>query len=386
VRASRADVLITGGGTAGHIYPALAVADALVANGHDKAAVQFVGARHGLERELVPPTGFALTLLPGRGLVRRLSLRNLAAIAGLVAAIPIAVALILRRRPRVVVAVGGYGGVACSLAARVCGVPVVTVNVDAVAGAANRLIGRFAAASTVPTPGSSLRRAVVTGVPVRAAVRAAVRSAEGRHEARGMFGFDESSFVLAVVGGSLGARRLNDAASGLPPLLANRQDVVIYHVSGSRDYEELRGRGVSPSGGGPDYRLVRFEDRLPELFVAADLVLSRAGAMTVAELRAIGAPAILVPLPGAPADHQRANARALAATGAAVVLEDGETTSARVAELVRELLDDRVRLAAMTGAARTAVEPDAADAIAKLVDRVAADAQVPRRGRALVAR
>jgi UDP-N-acetylglucosamine--N-acetylmuramyl-(pentapeptide) pyrophosphoryl-undecaprenol N-acetylglucosamine transferase len=380
VRAGRADVLITGGGTAGHIYPALAVAEALVANGHDKSSIQFVGARRGLERELVPPTGFTLTLLPGRGLVRRLRPVNLLAIAGLLAAFPLALAIVAHRRPQVVVAVGGYGGLACSIAAFVCRIPVITVNVDAVAGAANRLVSRFGAAAAVPHPGSPLPRAVVTGVPVRAAVRQADRSSEGRLQARRAFGFDESSFVLAVVGGSLGARRLNEAAVGLAPLLTGRHDVVIYHVSGSRDYEELRaGPGGARANGqvppaseiGAAYRLIRFEERLPELFVAADLVLSRAGAMTVAELRAIGTPAILVPLPGAPADHQRANAQALASTGAALLLEDRDASAARVAELVLELLTDRVRLAAMTGAARTMAEPDAADAIAKLIDAVA---------------
>ena len=376
----RADVLITGGGTAGHVYPALAIAEALVKRGHDRAGVQFVGARRGLERTLVPPSGFPMRLLPGRGFVRSMSAKNLLALGGLGVAFVEALGLVLRARPAVVVAVGGYGGVACGLAAVVLRIPVVTVNVDAVPGAANRLVGRFAASSAVARAGSGLRHEIVTGVPVRDAALQADRSASGRAEARRALGLPAERAIVAVVGGSLGASRLNRAALGLRCILAERDDLLIYHVSGQRDYETLRAAVDTEPPGRLDYRLVAFEEQLPALFAAADLVVSRAGAMTVAELGAIGTPAILVPLPGAPSDHQSENARTLEGRGAAILVPDGAATANELAALLTDLLADRPRLEAMGERAHSPANREAAGAIAALVDDVAASGRRAREG------
>jgi len=373
-----ADVLITGGGTAGHVYPALAIAEALVVRGHDRSRVLFVGARRGLERVLVPPSGFPMRLLPGRGLLRRMSWRNLVALGGLGIAFVEALGLVARLRPGVVVAVGGYGGVACGLAAAALGVPVVTVNVDAVPGAANRLVGRFAASSAVARPGSGLRHEVVTGVPVRDAALAVDRSPAGRGAARGALGIDAERSVVAFVGGSLGAARLNRAALGLRRILADRADLLVYHVSGARDLAALAAEVAAEPVGALEYRLVGFEERLPELFAAADLVVSRSGAMTVAELGAIGTPSVLVPLPGAPADHQRENARVLEQRGAAIVLDDADATADTLAALVSALLSDRRRLEEMERGARSGANRDAAASVAALIDDVA-EAGRPRR-------
>jgi undecaprenyldiphospho-muramoylpentapeptide beta-N-acetylglucosaminyltransferase len=365
----RVQVLITGGGTGGHVEPALAVARALAPLGVGAESILFVGATRGMEARLVPAAGFALRLLPGRGFVRRIALANLGAAAGLLVALVEAVGIVVRHRPSVVVMVGGYAGVACSVAAVVCRVPLVVVNVDSEAGRANRLIGRFAATCAVAGAASGLPRAVVTGPPVREEVLAVDRSAKGRAAARQLLGVEETRRVLAVVGGSLGAGRLNDAALELRSALSSRGDLLVYHVAGTRNESELRRRiAAAPLGtGGLEYRLVAFEAALPSLFALADLVISRAGAMTVAELAVIGVPSVLVPLPGAPGDHQSVNARTLEGLGAAVVLPDRDATGERLVGLVNELLADAPRLVAMGEAARAAGRPGAAAEIAALV-------------------
>ena len=372
---TRAQVVITGGGTAGHVLPAIAVARALVAAGVAPGAIHFVGTRRGMERLLVPEAGFSLTLLPGRGIVRRPSLRNVAAVAGIVAAFVASLYQLGRRRPRVVVAVGGFGAVACSFAAGVWRVPVVVVNVDSVPGAANRMIGRLATACAVAFPGTALPRAVLTGAPVRPEVLGVDRTERGRARARAALGITGGGPLVGVVGGSLGARRLNEATIGLAGLLRHRGDAVVYHVCGRRSLDEVAAAAAAAGLAdrpGFEYRVVAYEDRLAELFAAADLIVGRAGASTVAELAAIGTPSILVPLPGAPSDHQAKNAAWLCAAGAAVRLDDAQATAERVFSEVVALLDDPGRLGAMGEAARRQGRRDAAGAVASLVVDVAA--------------
>jgi len=209
-----ASFLLGGGGTAGHTVPAIAVARALVAAGVDPAAIGFVGGRRGSEGTMVAEAGFAMTLLPGRGIQRRLTTENLGAAWGLACAGGEALALIRARRPAVVLAMGGWASVSCAMAAVGRGVPVVVAEQNAVPGASNRLVGRFAKAAAVPFAGTPLPRAVVTGNPVRAEILAVDRSPAGRAAARAALGLPEGRTVVAVFGGSLGALRLNKAVLG----------------------------------------------------------------------------------------------------------------------------------------------------------------------------
>ncbi len=370
--------LVTGGGTAGHVQPALAVAEALVAAGHARETIGFVGSRRGMEGTLVPEAGFEVTLLPGRGIQRRLTLENLAAVAGLLAACVLALVIVVKRRPRVVVSVGGYAGLPCAAAAVVLRVPVVVVNLDTVPGASNRLVARFARKSAVAFEGSSLPNQVLTGAPIRGAVLRADRSRQGRDAARAALRLPPGRLVLGVAGGSLGARRLNDAALGLAKSWASRGDVTIYHVAGERNLAALErdaaGLGLGPRTSreeGLDYRLVGFERQMPALLAACDLAVCRAGASTVAELAAIGTPSVLVPLPGAPDDHQTHNAEALCRVGAAVILADEDCSPARLEDLVSPLLADHGRLDSMASAAGAVGHRDAAERVAELVESVA---------------
>lgn len=363
--------VVAGGGTGGHALPALAVARALAARGHDPASVELVGTRRGPEGPLLDGQGFPVTLLPGRGISRSLTPRALAANAGAVAGVARALATSLwrtaRSRPRVVVSVGGYASFAPAAAAVVCRVPLVLVNLDAVPGLVHRLLGRVAAASAVAFPGTSLPRAVVTGTPVREEMREVDRSPAAAAEARTALGLPADRGTVGVFGGSLGARRINRAVAGLATAWAGRGDLAIYHVTGQRDWD-------GDAGSGPAavdrlvYRRVPFEREMGRLYRAADVVVCRAGATTTAELAVAGVPSVLVPLPGAPGDHQSANARALAAVGAAEVVTDEECDAVHLEKVLGALLADRPRLQTMGEGARTLGHPDAADRVADVVE------------------
>jgi UDP-N-acetylglucosamine--N-acetylmuramyl-(pentapeptide) pyrophosphoryl-undecaprenol N-acetylglucosamine transferase len=361
--------IIAGGGTAGHVVPGLAVAHALVARGHPAESIHWVGGRRWTEGDVVRAAGFEATLLPGRGIQRRVTTDNIGAVWGLSQAGAQALSLVRARRPAVVLAMGGYASVTCALAAAAQRVPLVVAEQNAVPGASNRLVGRFAKACAVPFPGTPLPRAVVTGNPVRSEILAVDRSPAGRAAARAALGLPEDRTVLAVFGGSLGALRLNNAVLGAFATWGRRSDLAVRHVVGERDWSLVTGE--PPQLDGLFWQPVRYDDQRELSLAAADLAVSRAGGNTVAELAAVGLPSILVPLPGAPGDHQTANARHLADAGAAVLVADGELSAARLVREVDGLLGDAGRLAKMAEAARRVGRRDAADAVAQLVEQCA---------------
>ena len=358
--------VIAGGGTAGHLLPGLVVAEALVEGGRERAAIHFVGSDRGVEARLVPEAGFSLDELPGRGIQRRLTFSNVGAALGIVRGVGQAFAILRRRRPAVVVALGGHASVACALAAVVLRIPVVVLEQNVRAGAANRLIGRFARAAAVSFEGTDLPRATVTGNPLRPEIRSLDRG-RGRVAARRRLGLPVDATVVAVFSGSLGSRRINDAVRGAVGHWAHRGDLAIRHVVGSRDFDEYVRTAPHPPAGGLVYQVVRYEEHMDLLLAAADLAVTRAGG-GVAELATSKLPAVLVPLPIATRDHQTANARALEAVGAAIVVADADLTPQRLIDEVEGLLDDRARLATMAAAMEAAARPDAAERVAELVE------------------
>lgn len=364
--------VIAGGGTGGHVIPALAIGRALVARGHSPSSLHYVGSERGIESRLVPEAGFSLTVLPGRGIQRRLTAENVGAALGLARAASQAVALLRRLRPQVVVVVGGFASVPCALGATTLRLPIVVQEQNAVPGAANRLSARVARASAVAYEGTDLPRAVVTGNPVRPEVLAVTRGDADRAAARSALGLPEGRRVVGVFGGSLGALRINRAVLDALPGWADRADVAVHHVVGDRDWSLVEQSRPTLPDGGLWYRPVRYEDRLPLLMAAADVCVSRAGGNTVAELAVVGAPSVLVPLPGAPGDHQTANARVLAGAGGAVLVPDAQLDGARFAAEVDALLGDSDRLAAMHAAAAQVGRRDAAEQVAALVEEHAA--------------
>lgn len=378
---SRTFAVIAGGGTAGHVVPGLAIGLALATRGHERGSIHFVGSRRGIDRRLVEPEGFPLTLMPGRGIVRSLRLANLGAVLGLAVAVAQSVVLLLRLRPRVVVSMGGYAAAPCGLVAGLLRIPLVLAEQNAVPTATHRLLARFATASAVPFEGTPLPGAIVTGNPVRPEVLAIDTSDQGRRRARRELGLPEERFVLAAFGGSLGARRINEAVWELARRWIDRGDVAIHHVVGERDWNLLDGQGLAgPSEGSPAglvYRPVRYEERMPLLLAAADLAVCRSGG-SVAELAVARLPAVLVPLPIAPFDHQTHNARALVEAGGAILVADPDLDADRLEEIVGPLVGDRATLDAMAQGLSSVAAPDAAARVAALVEEVARGRAAPR--------
>jgi undecaprenyldiphospho-muramoylpentapeptide beta-N-acetylglucosaminyltransferase len=329
---------------------------------------------------MVPAAGFPLTLLPGRGIQRRFTLANVSATIGLLRAIARAVGLVRRERPAVLLALGGYASVPAALGAALWRVPIVVAEQNAVPGAANRLVARFAKASAVSFPNTALPRAVVTGNPVRREVRLLAR-ADRRSEARASFGLegDDDRVLIVAFGGSLGARRINDATLALARSWLARGDIALRHVIGERDWDDAAARVEAlteeldlrrrAGEAALRYDAVRYEHDMPTVYAAADLVVCRSGASTIAELAVAGVPSVLVPLPHAPGDHQTANARAMVDAGGALLLADADADADRVGETLDALVRDRGRREDMARAARSLARPDAAERVADLVER-----------------
>ena len=362
--------IVAGGGTAGHVVPGLAIAEELVRRGVPRDAIQYVGSERGIETQLVPTAGFPLTVLPGRGIERRLTLANVGAVVGLVRAILTGIGLVRRLRPAVVVGLGGYASVPCVIGAVLWRVPIVVAEQNAVPGAANRLAGRFAKACAVSFDGTALPHAEWTGNPVRPEIVAlAEPDPDRRRAARQGLGVADDRTFVAVFGGSLGARRINHAVADATARWSDRDDLALRHVSGRRDHDELVERIRIPDDATLEHQLIEYEDDMPSVYAAADLVLCRAGASSVAELAVTGMPAVLIPLPGAPGDHQTANARALVDAGAAVLVPDAELDADRVVAEIDALAADPERRAAMAAAARRFSRPGAAAAVVDVVER-----------------
>jgi UDP-N-acetylglucosamine--N-acetylmuramyl-(pentapeptide) pyrophosphoryl-undecaprenol N-acetylglucosamine transferase len=347
--------LLTGGGTGGHTYPAIAVAQELQSRGH---RVRFVGGKRGIEGRVVPEAGFEIDLLPGRGLQRRLTVQNFSAIWGAFSALFRALTVVRRYRPRVVVGFGGYASFPCVLAARLLRVPVVVHEQDAAPGLANRLGVRLGARPAVSLPDTPLPGATLTGNPVRA-----VFTRLEREHAPG-------PALIAVFGGAHGARTINRAALGCYDVWRDRSDLAVRHVCGPRNIETCTAElaAARRAGDSLQYELVGYEERMDRLYSKAAVAVCRSGAGTIAELTAVGLPAILVPLPGAPSDHQTRNAQTLARAGAAVMLRDEACDAAHLARAVSDLLDDPDRLSQMGRAAHALGRRDAAERLADLVE------------------
>ena len=357
--------LIAGGGTAGHVVPALAVAQALVSRGHDADQIHFVGSRRGMEAEFIPAEGFGITLLPGRGInERKLTPANFAAAGALAGAGAAGMALVARHRPAVVLCVGGYASLAPGVAAGLLRRPVVIHEQNAQPSAANKVNARFARACAVSLPGTPLPRPVLTGSPVGPDFASLDRSAEGREAARQRLRLPPGKTVVAVWGGSLGARSINEAIRGVVETWSDRDDLVVHHVVGRRDFPTWQ----PPTQGRITYRAVEYESAMVDVLVAADVAVSRAGGMTVAELALAGLPAILVPLPIAPGDAQTANARVLVDAGGALTVQDRDLDANSLAALLEPLIADPERRARMSVAVATLGRPDAAQQVAELME------------------
>lgn len=353
--------VIAAGGTAGHVVPALAIADALRADAVPQPRIVFIGGERA-ERELVPAAGYDLRTIAVEGLSRSNPLKAARAAGKAAAAVRAAGAILDELRPAAVLGGGGYVAGPVGLAAVRRGIPLVLTEADSHLGLTNRLLARRArrVCLAFPIEGRS-------GEPYRVTGRPVPPPATDRAAARSRFGLKDGDTVVLVFGGSLGARSVNDAAIGA----WGEADpgFRVLHAAGERDLADLRARLGDPPPAWYDLR--GFIDRFGEALLACDLVVARSGG-SIFEVAAAGRPAILVPYPHAAGDHQAENARWMERAGAALVLGDGDVTAGRLAAEVGALLGDPERLAAMARASAELARPGAAQDIAAELRRFAA--------------
>jgi UDP-N-acetylglucosamine--N-acetylmuramyl-(pentapeptide) pyrophosphoryl-undecaprenol N-acetylglucosamine transferase len=358
--------VVTGGGTSGHVLPALAVADALVAAGHEPSSIRYIGAERGIETRLLPETPYPHEFLDVVGFQRALSRRNIGFLPKMVRSTRRAITLLRADRPRVVVSVGGYASMPAVFAAHRLHIPVVVVSYDRSPGRASRLAARRAAASAVAFDHSPLPRAEVTGAPVRQAVLDVDRAAD-RSAARRVLGVPEDRFLIAVMGGSLGSGVLNSAVAAYA--VAHRDDpgLAIRQIAGER-FAATTGAVVA-DGAGVMHQVVGYEADMPSVYAACDLLIGRGGASTVHEVAVTGTPAILVPWAGAAEDHQTGNVRWLSEVGGAVLLPEDELD--RLDAEIDRLRSDRAAVEALSAAAAERGAVHRSGALADLIQRVA---------------
>lgn len=357
--------VLAGGGTGGHVIPALAIAHEL--RELYTAEIIFIGTSRGIENRLVPAAGFQLKLVEVGALKKVSLLTRLQTMAALPAAIFRSWQILSEFRPDVVIGVGGYASGPAMLAAALAGIPTLAFEPNVVPGLANRIMAPMVSAAAVHFEETChyFRRCQVTGVPVRTAFFRLPAKSPG------------SAPTLLFFGGSQGAHAINQAVlQSLGTIVEEIPGIHIIHQTGERDYNEaqaayLRSRARA--------EVFPFIEDMPEMFACADLLVCRSGASTVAEVTAAGKPAVLIPFPHAADDHQLRNAEALARAGAAVLIPEKELTSERLVRTVRELMCDPSRLARMAAASRKLAHPDAAREIARTAGRLAGSAADERR-------
>ena len=351
-------VLIMAGGTGGHIFPGLAVAEALRGRG---VPVAWLGAVGGMETRVVPANGIELHTVAVGGLRGKGFATRLRAPWMLARALLRALAIVRKVRPRSVLSMGGYVAGPGGVAARLLGCPLVVHEQNAVAGYTNRKLARHARAVLAGFDGA-LSGATWVGNPVRAAI-AALPVPAARFAQR------TGAACLLVLGGSLGARALNLAIPRALAALPPEQRPQVVHQCGARGLEEARD---AYAVAGVQAHIVPFIDDMAGAYAWADLAVCRAGALTVAELTAAGLGALLVPFPHAVDDHQTRNGQALVDAGAAELIQEATLDIDTLARRLQTLLADRPRLLAMAAAARDLAKPDATDTIASVCLEVAA--------------
>jgi UDP-N-acetylglucosamine--N-acetylmuramyl-(pentapeptide) pyrophosphoryl-undecaprenol N-acetylglucosamine transferase len=348
---------IAGGGTGGHVTPALALGQAARAAGE---TCLFLGARRGMETRLVPEAGFELVALPAHPVIGRGPLARAGALAGLAASTVLAAWALLRFGGDAVLSVGGYAAVPATLAALLLRRPFALVEANARPGAANRAVARFArrifvefeAAGTALAGSAADPRVRVTGLPLRRELVEAFRDARPPRA-------PEPPYRIFVCGGSQGARQINDAVLALLPRLDPARFEWV-HQTGESDRERV---AAAYAAAGARATVVAFERDMAARYRHADLVVCRAGAMTLAELALAGRPALLVPLTHVGGGEQLENARERERLGAALVVDPARDTGEALGEALGKLLADPARLAAMAAAAARLARPDAAERI-----------------------
>lgn len=364
--------VVTGGGTGGHIYPALAIAQGLLKK-YPQAEVLYVGRAGGLEEELAPKAGIPFYPLPLTGLKRHLSLQNLVALYQAARGLWLARKVLSQFRPQVVIGTGGYVCGPVILAAVLLGIPTLIHEQNALPGLTNRLLSPLVSrvALTFAEAQNHLSRkarVAVTGLPVREEVLS-----WRRDEARRAMGIPQDALLILSFGGSQGARTINEAMVQVLKEFQGQKGTYFLHITGPGQYEGFlehavkAGLRVAQNG---NIILVPYLYEMPRALAAADLAICRAGAATLAELTAAGLPAILIPYPHAAGNHQEHNARVLEKAGAALIVLDQQLTGELLVKILKNLLSQPEKLKAMSQASRRLGRPQALESILELVEEL----------------
>lgn len=360
-------VMLTGGGTGGHIYPALAIAKGLLARDAE-TQILYVGIRDGMEARLVPEAGVKFAGISGKGLPRRLSLETIIVIGGSIKALWETKKLLRQFHPDLVVGTGGYVSGPVVLTAALFNIPTLLHEQNALPGITNRLLARVVRRVMVTFPESTAHFGVkkkleLVGLPVRPEIGKVSREVGAKH-----FKLMSDRLTLLVTGGSRGARTLNMAMIGVLERLAQYKDIQVIWATGKTTYtetiEELKQRGISWER--PGWLVLEYLKDMPEALACADIFIGRAGAASLAELMVAGIPSVLIPYPYAAENHQEHNAQALVQAGAAQIILDSELDGERLWKEVDELISQPKLLAKMGAAAHTLAQPEALNKIVNL--------------------
>ena len=357
-------IVLSGGGTAGHINPALALSEVLESRGCE---VYFAGTPHGVESRLVPQAGLPFKAFEASGFNRSHPLTIISGVAKIAKSTRAAQRWFSEVKPDVVVGFGWYVSIPVARASEKMGIPVVIHEQNSVMGMANKYLAKKASAvcltyehSARDVVGASCVR--VTGNPVRSSVIEARRD-----EGRSLLGIPDEARMLLVFGGSLGARHINEAVVAMKDELLSREDLHVVHITGPKELESVKGALDLTPQEAERWHVMGYQDRMGETLAAADAIVSRAGATSLAEISARAIPALLVPFPFATEDHQTTNARAYVEAGCAYMMADADVMSDEFRRKVCTLVDDGEVRASMTRAARAQKTADAASILADVV-------------------
>ena len=362
-------VLISGGGTGGHIYPAITIVKEMAKL--EETEFLYVGSKNGLESEIVPKEGIPFVTLETQGLTRRLTAQNILALAKSGIAMVKAATIIRKFKPDVVIGTGGFVCGPVLLTAALMGIPTLIQEQNVIAGITNKILSSFVDVVAIGYEDARrafqrAKRVVYTGNPVRPEVLSVTRD-----EGRKRFDLEDSTFAVLVAGGSRGARSINKAMIGVHHHFKDTSNLRIIHVTGKLDYEwvieELtKGGDVSANS-----QIIPYLHDMPLALAAADLAIFRAGAVGLAEIADRGIPSVLIPYPFAAEDHQTYNAHAFVASGAAKMIVDKFLTSEELISDIEELMGNRELLEQMAIASASLGRPEAAKDIAKLALSIA---------------
>jgi undecaprenyldiphospho-muramoylpentapeptide beta-N-acetylglucosaminyltransferase len=369
--------VITGGATSGHVVPALAIIELLIEAGHPQDKLLYVGSDRGIETTLVPPTGVACVFLSVDGFTRGLSFskikRNLKMLPTMMRATQLATQILVQNRPSVVVSVGGYVSAPICRAARHLKIPVVTCSYDSQPGLATKMQSRYASAVAVAHVPSRFAKAQLTGAPVRGVLRN-LNVQEMRTTSRRRLGFADDAKLVVVMGGSLGSVVLNKATEKLVSEFdkPNMQKSAVLHIAGARymDSVDLPAVIKRPDGS-VKYQRIAYSEQMSDVYSSADLVVSRSGASTVAEIATVGIASLLIPWKDAAENHQLTNAKSLSDNGGAELMEESQLTDELFVQRVVGLLEDDQRRLQLSATARRLGEVHRNCSIAKLVESLA---------------